>query len=662
MLIITKEPSTKVRKISSPNEAKTPSTPSARGRSGAPPPSRRESKGMGFQTELVENISDLQSEARRRVASALVKLFVEQTQQAEKQGAFSRPSGQTPDHLGLKLGLAVEYAIYLNFWGPSGEPSSLYADKFRTISHNVKNNSALRDRLLSGDLSPNEFSKMSSLDMASKELQEKTAEMKREAEKQHVIVQEEGPRIRRTHKGDELVGEDAHHTVVADQVYSQPIVRRRDTEGDSMVSKQAGEESTFPYSPTAAESPENIAYSNAHSPPAVPALVVDTKAPRRPSTANEPKPSATFNIDDVWSSVTGPDGEKQRAKQPPQGTEFGNIPVGTVEAPTTVMADAEIDHLLKDEDPDEEEPYSPTDYAADPDAPVWRGKMNMVGVAEFAGVAKHVAGANLSAAYPWSRLIPSLLTIEGRIDVDRATMYLCGLRYSRTCDVSVVCVTPNDDPENRAQFDKLFDYFTERKRYGVIAKTQFANVKDTYLVPIEAGISEKPEFIELLEHCTLEDLSPERLMLLTYVIRSNNTPSAQATPRHPDSAVVAASPINHPTSSSGLNAMSPMDRPPTFAASPPQLQHGLPTSTHSFAPQPTAGPRGMEAARQALGDLATAPSVGQLLTEAPNTGVAEFQVVKGLLERVPATRGDYAMLTNLLKIELQQQGGAHTST
>ena len=650
-------PSKKVRKVSSPHEAKTPSTP-GRGRTAAPPPPpRRESKGTGLQTELVENVADLQLEPRRRIAGALVKLFIEQTQQAEKQGTFSRPPGQSPESLGLKLGLAVEYAIYLNFWAHSGEATSLYAEKFRMISHNIKNNSGLRDRVLSGSLSPDEFSKMSSHDMASKELQEKTAEMKREAEKQHVIVQEEGPRIRRTHKGDELVGDDAHHTVAADQVYSQPILRRRDTEGDSMVPKQqAGEEPTSLYSPTAVAVPESTAYSNGRSPPAVRALVLGTKAPRRPSTANEPKASATFNIQDVWSSVTGPDGEKQHLKQSPPGTESGTVPAAAAEAPA-VVADPDIDHLLKDEDPDEEEPYSPTDYAGDPDAPVWRGKMTMVGVAEFAAVAKHVAGANLSATYPWSRLIPSLLPIEGRIAVERATSYLCGLRYSQTCDLSVVSVTPDDDADNRAQFDKLFNYFTERKRYGVISKTAFTNIKDTYLVPIEAGQEKKPEFISLLEHCTLEEYPPERVMLLTYVIRSNSSPSAQATPRHPDSAVVAASPINHASSSSGFNAMSPMDRPPTtaFAASPAPA---LPTPTSSFMAQARPpGAQGMEAARQALGDLADAPSVAQLLTEAPNTGVPEFQIVKGLLERVPATRGDYAMLTKLLSIELDQQTG-----
>lgn len=622
---------------------------------------------MEFQTELVENIADLQNESRRRIASALVKLFIEQTQQAEKQGAFSHPSGQSTNDLGRKLGLAVEYAIYLNFWGQLGEPSSSYAEKFRTISHNIKNNAGLRDRVLCGSLSPNEFSKMSSHEMASKELQEKTAEMKREAEKQHVIIHEEGPRIRRTHKGDEVVGEDTHHAVVADQIYSQPIVRRRDTEGDSIMSKQADEDAASPYSPTAVGFTEDNTKSSARSPPAVPALVVDTKAPRRPSTANEPKASATFNIQDVWSSVTGPDGESQRMKQqqqqPARGAESGNMPAATAEAPT-VVADPDIDHLLKDEDPDEEEPYSPTDYTADADAPVWRGRMSMIGVAEFAGVARHVAGANLSATYPWSQLIPSSLPIEGRIEVARATGYLTGLRFSSSCDLSVVSVTPDDNAENRAQFNQLFNYFTERTRYGVISKTAFPNIKDTYLVPIEVGSKDKPDFIELLEHCTLEYPPTERIMLLTYVIRNNNSPSAQATPRHPDSAVVAASPINHVSNvPSGLNAMSPMDRPPPpFVASPPQA---LPTPAQSFVappPPPPTAPRGMEAARQALGDLVHSPSVAQLLLTAPNTGVPEFQIVKDLLDRVPATRGDYTMLINLLTIELQQQAGGQANT
>lgn len=596
-----------------------------------------------MQTELVGDISELQSEPRRKVAAALVKLFVDQTQQAQKQGAFNLPHGQTPDAFGLRLGLAVEYAMYLNFWGTSAEQSPLYGEKFRMIFHNVKANPSLRDRLLSGSLSPNEFSKMDSFAMASKELQAKTTEMMKEAEKQHVIVQEELPRIRRTHKGEELVGDDSHQTAFADQVYSQPIVRRRDTDVESIAPKPATPEAKPPLSPSAGEPSENMIHPTAAgSPSSTQPLSIDTKAMSRPSTGAERKSSAVFNINDVWSSVSGPDHERQRAHQAIKPVESSNTAIQPFSGPQ-VEADAEIDNLLNDEEPDEEEPYSPTEYGPDSGSFVWRGKMTMPGVAEFSGVAKHVAGANLSSTFPWTQLIPNALSIEGRIDVDRASAYLCGLRWSHTSDVSVVSITSNSDSENRMQFDKLFKYFTGRKRYGVVGRNPLMAVKDTYLVPLEAGMSKKPDFIELLEHCTIEDPTLERMLLLTFVIKSINSPSTQVTPRHHDM-VTAASPISNRTFAAP-NSRLPRNRPDNFAASPPYPQ------------QSYAGPRGMEAARQALGDLANVPSVGQLLIEAPNTGVPEFQVIKDILENVPAARDNFSMLKGMLTVNYEQGGG-----
>lgn len=688
-LIIFQGPLSKVRKISSPIDTKPPASPTQRRKSsvlaGA---SKRDAKEMMLQTELVENISDLQSDQRRRAAEALVKLFVDQTQQAQKQGAFKLPQGQNPDAFGLRLGLAVEYAVYLNFWGQSGIPSSVYGDKFRMILHNVKANTALRDRLLSGSLSPDEFSKMSSFDMASKELQEKTAEMKKESEKQHMLIQEEGPRIRRTHKGEELVGDEST-TTAADQVFSQPIPRRREPEFDPGAPKQASPEASTPHSPAAVELPENIVYPvSAGSPTTAQPLVVDTKAPPRPLTASDKQSSTPFNIQNVWSSVSGPDSDNQRPHQAPNRVEAGTVPPQRPPGPS-VEADPEIDQLLKDEEPDDEEPYSPTDFAADPGSVVWRGKMSMASVAEFTGVAKHVAGANLNATFPWSQLIPSNLNIEGRIDIERASEYLCGLRWSHTNDVCVVSVTPIDDPDAHAQFEKLFKYFTERKRYGVIGKSPILAVKDIYLVPLEAGISKKPEFVELLEYCTIEDPSPERTLLLTFVIKSNNSPSAQATPRQHLDASSIASPINaggngqtpasfQSAGQSGSHGSPPPSYPgqsaSSFAGTPPlPQQHAfVPPLQSSYPAQPTQpqfqqqqqqqnhpnGSIGMEAARKTLGDLANSPAVGQLLSEAPNMGVPEFEVIKDFLERVPAARNDLAVLKGMLTVKHQQGGSA----
>lgn len=632
-----------------------------------------------LQMELVENILDLHSDARKNVAGALVKLFTDQTKQAQKDGAFSLPPNQSVEAFGNRLGLAVEYAIFLNFWGPLAEQSGHYPEKFRTIMYNVKHNPALRNRLLIGELSPNDFSKMSSHEMASKELQERTAEMKRAADQQAVLVEQQGPRIRRTHKGEEFVeGPDSQGPSAPDTVFSAPIRRPR-PEVESEIPRQMSPEATTPQSPQAVDLPENagnvIASPNAPHP-----LSVDTKAASRAGVGNERKSSSNFNIQDVWSSVTGPDTAAEKPRQDFKQSTPENVVVPP-QAPA-FSGDADIDRLLKDEDQDEEEPYSPTEYPTDPDAPVWHGKVNMPGVVtEFRGVGKYVAGTNLSAKIPWAQLIPETIKIEGRIDIERASEYLCGLRWSQTTDVSVVAITPAEGEENKTSFDKLFQYFTDRKRYGVVGRNVAQQVKDTYLVPLEAGATKNPDFIELLEQCTIQAPVPERMLLIAFVIRAHNSPAGQEstnTPRQPDT-VAIASPVN----ATGYQAPSPYpaqappvgmapqyspapaayhNSPPQpqggFQNTPPQSQHpyGMPPQQQSYQ-QPYTGPVGMEAAKQALGDMVNTPTIGALLNEAPSAGVIEFQIVRELFEEVPATKVNFEMLKGMLAMKLSHGSG-----
>ncbi|KAL9121875.1 MAG: hypothetical protein Q9187_001570 [Circinaria calcarea] len=672
---IEQEPLNKIRKVSSPKEVKPP--PQRRKSSALMAPVRSDSKGEILQTELVENISELRSDARQKAAGALVKMFVDQTKQAQKQGTFKVPPGQTLDAFGLRLGLAVEYAIYLNYWGHAGEPNSQYKEKLMMMLHNIKANPTLRDRILNGSLSPNELSKMSSFDMASKELQEKTAEMKKEAEKQHMLIQEEGPRIRRTHKGEEIVGDDSQHLMGTDSVFSNVPSRRREGEIDGSAQRHSSPDQMSPRSPNTVELPNDVAMSGmSRSPPSSRTLSLDTRITPRPSWGSERKSSsATFNIQNVWSSVDTPSAEKQPARQLPPA--YPSNMLSEPSAAANVQADPDIDQLLKDEEPDEEEPYSPTDYEAEPGV-IWRGNMVMASVADFAGTAKHVAGANLSAIHPWSQLMPPTLSIEGRIDIEKASNYLCGLQWSKTTDVSVVAVTPNDNVEDDIKFKKLFAYFTERKRYGVIGHSPDGVVRDIYVVPLEAGMSKKPDFVELLEYCNIEDPRPSRMLLVAYVIKPNRTDapsSAQATPRHQDSAAVNSPmsaqapgqyrppyPIGNPGSHtspagpySGAPAPSygsPAQPQQPFAAPQPQNHNPYPNP-----PQPNMNLRGIEAARLQLGDMANCPAVNDLLAQAPNTGVVEFGFIKEVFDSVPASRNDFSMLMGLLTMRSQQQQG-----
>ena len=626
----------KVRKVSTPKTPKEPKAPQRR-QSAAAPPIRRDSKEVALQTELVERIEDLQSKIRVRAAQALVKLFVESTQQAIQQGAFKLPTGQSVNGFGNRLGLGVEYALYLNFWGHTGDPSPLYGSKMRMIIHNVKANLNLRDRLLTGSLSPNDLSKMNSDDMASKELREETAQIIKESEKQHMLVQEEGPRIRRTHKGEEIVGDDSQHLATAEPVYT-PVPRRKESVTDA-GNRQASPEQMSPNSPNVVELPHDISRSPASARP----LTVDTKVRPRPS---EPrKSSSNFNIDTVWSSVDSPGIDRQR-QYPPVSS--GAAPDQSHN--TGVKADPEIDSLLKDEE--DEEPYSPMDYEMEPGT-IWRGDVTMATVAEFRGSARYVAGANLSSVYPWQEMMPTSLSIEGRIEVDKASTYLCGLQWSKTTDVTVVAISPTEHATDQSQFEKLFDYFKSRNRYGVINKCPNPQVRDTYVVPLESGDAKKPEFIELLQECFIEDNRPSRMLLITYVIKTkpndggNGISSAQATPRQPDFAT--ASPIAPPIGGGHIRTSSMTQH---MSPSLPQGGFGSPVPPQQAPSQPQPAPGstmvGTEAARLVLGEMAAAPTVAQLLSSVPDTTEDTFRIIKEVFEQQPATRTDWGALMGAL--------------
>lgn len=648
-----------MRKASSPISNNKQSMTATRKKSSSQMP-KRESDAAPLQTKLVDSKSELTQPDRKRVAVQFEMKFEGYLDQARKEGTFAL-TGQSEKVYAEKLALGVEYALYLNFWGSGNKPSEQYSNKVRAIMFNTKSNPDLRQRLITGELSPNELSKMSSDDMASKELQEKKAEMMKSVEKQHTLIQEEGPRIRRTHKGEEVVDSDTHMNDSTEATFTAPI-RKRPSEVDTAVKEQSPELPPA-QSPEPVELPERIA-----EPPKEPKkpLKIDTEATSPPNATIERKSSSTFNINDVWSGVktTDPEHRNRRQSRPSEPP-----------AQSLQQHDADIERLLKDEKSEDEEPYSPKDFPTDPDAPVWHGKVAMPNIAGFSGSGKHAGGANLNTSIPWSRLLPPTLTIEGRIQTNKADEYLCGIRYSQTTEFTVVSVTANDDEEEQRSFEKLFRYFQDRGRYGVITKNPVANVKDAYVVPLDFNTEKKPEFIELLDDCKLEFPSPERKLLLCFVIKVNNSPSAaQQTPQQPEVGT-----LNSPITATGQQS-TPVSGHAGFQGSPPNLPyppappqysnyvssppaHGAYGTPHPPPPYPNqppqqqgyTGPTGLTAARQALGELANAPAVKELLQQAPNSGIPEFEVVRQLLENVPASRTDYRMLAGMLTQKLQQQ-------
>ncbi|RAL17347.1 putative PHD finger domain protein [Aspergillus homomorphus CBS 101889] len=644
------EPKPKQQKISPPAATPTPppqpvpvkDEPSLQ-------PSRQNSNASPSpMTEDVKKLEEPTNPARRSVATALVKLFVDQISESQKKGSFSLPEGKTAEEVAQQLGLSIESAMYQNICGGSGEPTDAYKSQLRTILFNVKKNPSLRDRLLVGSLLPDALSKMSSQDMASEELQQKDAQIKREAERQHIIIQEQGPRIRRTHKGEELV-EDETHTAASEPVFSTAASRRSLAEADG---SPAGQSPTSPTPQTESDG-----------------------AQKHP---NEPKlpDGGEIRRDDFPPRAHSPGGTSHEPVFPEMSAHIREqLPA------RKAQADAEIDKLLKDDEP-ESPPYSPKDYHDE--GSIWHGKVAMSTIAEFASSAKHAGGADLSGRIPWSQLVPSTLLVDGRIDIQLASNYLCGLRFSSSTDVTVISISSPEHPKERAGFDKLFSYFQDRNRYGVVGKHPLPAVKDTYLIPIEAGSTKKPDFIELLENHTLEDPMPERVLLVVFAVKTgdSNPPSVQP-PSHPSSQEpgASASPLTMatPQQQQFLTPAPPRHASqftpspaPSFPATPqapvpygqqPQQPPAAAANTQypSYQPPPPQANQapftGLAAAIQVLGpQTAHSPALQQLLQQAPNADVSQLGVVKGILLRRPEASADYTLLRDELFKETAANG------
>nr|POE75524.1 transcription factor bye1 [Quercus suber] len=581
-------------------------------------------------TALVE-IDQLPAD-RQKPARALSKAIAEDVTRRVASG-FRIPDGHTAKSLGDHHAARIEYALHINH---SGQPA--YKQQFLALNANFKSNKMLIERLLNDSLTADDLAIMDSKDMASEQLQRERADLKKELDRQATAIVEEGPRIRRTHKGDEIIENEAH--VASDvTLNAQPVRERASIAEDGEASGSLADGGAASGSPL-----------QSNPPPAV-----NTRGPagadvRRTS-------SQQFDTNNIWAKTAQSPGVQQAGPRPVSGPLLRQSSVSDATAQADgATHDPDVDRMLEDND----EAYSPADYTGD-DSIIWRGKLAQ-GDGEPTVNARFVAGR--VSAVPWSTLLPDKLSIDGRLAIQKAEEYLCGLQWSTNSDVSVLALTPYDDADT---FNTLFEYFESRKRYAVVSPKHLPNrIKDLYIVPVDIGGS-LPEHIGKLDLCKIKTPIEERVLLATFVMARGfeamqGTPQT-STPVHPSSTNghhlpqhirgggpgPAGSPIasQTPVFSSTNNGAT---GGPTFSPSPfapsqiPQPSDGYP----QIQPQPTASPL----AAQILGNLYTCPTAVQVLAAEPNIDREKLENLRKILEQQPEAR------TNIEALAKQLMSGA----
>lgn len=594
--------------------------------------------------------------AARQGAGLLAKSLGHAISSLEKRGAFTPSDGVSSASRAERYALQIERAVH-----DTHPNTAIYTSQMRTLIFNMKTNLELSTRLLSGTLTPTMLAVMTTEELASKELQKETAEMKARAEKQAIKITEDGPRIRKTHKGEELINEDL--ALVSEEVPSAPVPRQTVREQAEPPAKKLKQE-------LGADRGPRLQLGRGRSP--AQDLAVDT----------QPSPSTTdFDINKVFSSVKSP--------TLPQPRQRPSVVTAPADGPGV---DPEVDRLL--DDGTQSPPYSPS-AESDPDI-VWRGTLVMASIASPQVTAKYIGGAKLneSIQLPWDKLIPNTLSVCGRIEEVQAINYLCGLRFHKPVDVVVVNLEPASETF-KADFKRIIDYFVSKKRYGVVGDKGVANVRDTYLVPVLPGTRNHPEFMLNLVDNFIPETRTEPMLLAVFVYRNetetinrihgvadSNQPVkseevyAQQQALHTHS-TYSQSPATPTLSQSGYpQSGRPSISAPAFSPTSPQgtfsnyptprdsqtpLQHPQPAapsakegSVFSTGYRSSPDPTQLAAesvAREILGILITSPTIQFLLPQARNMSRKEWEVIKNIYERDPRARDDLKYLSEIIAKE-----------
>ncbi|CAI4220107.1 unnamed protein product [Parascedosporium putredinis] len=503
-----------------------------------------------------------------------------QDEDSKPSGPASKLQKETAEEKAEKHAIQIERAVF-----DSHPNNKEYAGQCRTLAFNLKNNEDLSSNLFNQTLSPTALAVMTSNELASKELQRELAELKAKVDKQSILIADEGPRVRRTHKGEELVESD--NEMQADEETPTFAANPGARDGSGGPSRKASE-STGPES-------------------GKPPLTVDTQHSPRQS---------DFDIGKVFSSVKSP-----TLNTPGRRTSSGTF--GPAGGPGV---DPEVDRLLQDEN--DSPPYSPTEDN-DPDV-VWRGHLVMNALADLPANIKYVGGANLAAdrVVPWNSLIPKRLSVAGRIDQQKAVEYLCSLRYNQFTDVVVTSILPASEAF-RPEFQAVYNYFVSKKRYGVIGDKGVANVRDTYLVPVVPGEGNHPEFMLNLAVNLIPLQRTEPMLLAVFVYRDD------ARLLRAGQAAAAAAAASIPASA--ISPQIPQGQFPTPSGTPatPVPQSMAPLAqpaSESAESRQKAQIQGQQMASDILGPLHSAPTVQFLLPMAYQMTKTEWEIIRELLE------------------------------
>ncbi|WEJ94574.1 Transcription factor bye1 [Yamadazyma tenuis] len=442
----------------------------------------------------------LKDKVRANVAKAFMNVLKTQLPDDYKDDGVS-----SKEDVALKWSMSIEAAIFNVF----PQKDRHYTDKSRGIMTLLKKPNVLQ-RLKEKTLT---FEKLvaSSPEEIDDDLKKYAEKVRQESIRRSVLTSHEGQRIRRTHKGDEIVEDfsDTHRQEDNDvSIVSKSVDHRRFEDAEA---ENAGDDG-------AAAKEETQVGAKVYS-------------------------YSTAGLDDDDDAYGGSDNESVES-------------VGQGVGSPDLDEDAELDKILQEPKPKADPPpprveVKPMKSALKKSSQlpptlstnIWEGRITFPDFTTFTAKAQYISSSNyhiprtpLDVKFHNNCINVSkeifakpFYDIEGRLDRVRADPYLKEVVTSR--DIYLFKLTPVDEFDD---YDKLFNYLLSRAKVGVLSgKPHFA--KDAYVIALDNN--NVPPYLS-----NFEEFHDRRGLFALYVVKKDYVSAKGQTKPPPRSVKIDAPP------------------------------------------------------------------------------------------------------------------------
>lgn len=402
----------------------------------------------------------LKDKTRASVAKAFVNVFKRNIPES-----YNFPEGMDNEKLSSKWAIQLEREIFV--WCPKKDKK--YTDKSRSLMVLIKKPNVM-NRIMDGELS---FTKLvnSSPEEIDSELKEYADKVRLESIRRSVLTVDssQGQRIRRTHKGEEIV-EDANN-------------QQEDVDISIMT--------------------RNIDHRR-----------FEDKEPPREIIVNDNNKAAAYNnyMEDDDDEEEREEKSEQKQGSDKEGSSSDDkegLPLSDIDD-VPDLDDEELDFIIKGKTEPKEVTKKPLNVKLPPiqSSKIWSGRITFPDFASFSATGEFYTCSNyqnptnpqeVKIHNRFINISKEILSkdhyeVEGRLERTRADAYLNKIITTR--DLILVEITCT---ENQSGYDKLYRYLLERNKVGVLSGRP-AFVKDAYLLGIDGNDFNLPEYLKSLHN------------------------------------------------------------------------------------------------------------------------------------------------------------------